>query len=64
MNLMLALVAAGYFTLHAQNYGEAAEVVRLIQHMLKTFIARDKGFRPGKRRQRLNGERRMPARIR
>ena len=34
-----------YAALHAQTYGEAADAVTLIPHMLEAFMARDRGFR-------------------
>ncbi|EKQ6315669.1 DUF2274 domain-containing protein [Pseudomonas aeruginosa] len=34
-----------YSALHAQTYGEAADVTSLIPHMLKEFMAGDKGFK-------------------
>lgn len=36
-----------YAAMHAQAYGEPADAVTLIPHMLETFIARDRGFRRG-----------------
>ena len=34
-----------YAALHAQIYGEPVDAVRLIPHMLESFIARDRGFK-------------------
>lgn len=34
-----------YAALHAQIYGEPADAVTLIPHMLEAFMARDRGFR-------------------
>jgi len=34
-------------TLHAQACGEALDAATLIPHMLKAFVARDRGFRKG-----------------
>lgn len=34
-----------YAALHAQIYGEPADAVALIPHMLEAFMARDRGFR-------------------
>lgn len=36
-----------YAALHAQTYGEAADATVLIPHMLKAFMAGDRGFRKG-----------------
>lgn len=38
-----------YAALHAQTYGDAVEAVTLIPYMLETFMARDRGFKMGKR---------------
>jgi hypothetical protein len=35
--------------LHAQTYVEAVDVTTLIPHMLKAFMAGDRGFRRGRR---------------
>ncbi|CAG4892819.1 DUF2274 domain-containing protein [Paraburkholderia gardini] len=37
-----------YAALHAQIYGETANAVALIPHMLEAFMARDRGFRQGR----------------
>ena len=34
-----------YATLHAQAYGEPADAVTLIPHMLESFMMRDRGFK-------------------
>lgn len=34
-----------YAALHAQTYGEAADAVALIPHMLDAFMARDREYR-------------------
>ncbi|MDQ7743122.1 MULTISPECIES: DUF2274 domain-containing protein [Hydrogenophaga] len=38
-----------YAALHAQTYGEAADAMTLIPHMLEAFMAGDRGFRKGER---------------
>lgn len=38
-----------YAALHAQTYGEPVDAVTLIPYMLEAFIARDRGFRKGRR---------------
>ncbi|KUY99100.1 MULTISPECIES: DUF2274 domain-containing protein [unclassified Burkholderia] len=37
-----------YAALHAQAYGDAVDAVVLIPHMLEAFMARDRGFRQGR----------------
>ncbi|MAZ69830.1 MAG: hypothetical protein COB19_03260 [Porticoccus sp.] len=39
-----------YAELHAQTYGEPVDAVTLIPHMLEAFMARDRGFRRGRRK--------------
>lgn len=34
-----------YAALHARTYGEPADVVTLVPHMLEAFMAGDRGFR-------------------
>ena len=34
-----------YASLHAQMWGEPADAVTLIPHMLEAFMARDRGFK-------------------
>ncbi|MDD1786494.1 DUF2274 domain-containing protein [Burkholderia gladioli] len=36
-----------YAALHAETYGEAVDATTLIPHMLKAFMAGDRGFRRG-----------------
>jgi hypothetical protein len=36
-----------YAAMHAQAYGEPVDAITLIPHMLKVFVARDRGFKKG-----------------
>ncbi|MDP9968943.1 hypothetical protein J2W39_000166 [Variovorax paradoxus] len=44
-----------YAELHAQTYGEAVDAITLIPHMLKSFVAKDRGFTTSKARRRIAG---------
>jgi len=39
-----------YAAMHSQAYGESVDALTLIPHMLETFMARDRGFKPAGRR--------------
>lgn len=39
-----------YAAMHSQAYGESVDALTLIPHMLETFMARDRGFKPVGRR--------------